>query len=53
VRDTPMWPFGLSMDTALTGRLVAAWMEWGGEARGPLRAYLQEVLDGALPQLPL
>jgi len=52
-RDTPMWPFGLSMDTALTGRLVSGWMEWGGEMRGPLREYLQEVLDGALPRLPL
>ena len=51
-RDTPMWPFGLSMDTALTGRLVHGWMEWGGEPRGPLRAYLQEVLDCAFPQQP-
>lgn len=50
-RTVPMWPFGLSMDTGLPARLIAGWVAWGGEARGPLGAYLGEVLDGALPPL--
>lgn len=49
-RRVPMWPFGLSMSTKLPGRLVEGWREWGGEARGPLSHYLDEVLDRALPR---
>lgn len=48
-REVPMWPFGLPMDTGLPARLIDGWMAWGGEARGPLSAYLGEVLDKALP----
>jgi hypothetical protein len=51
-RDVPMWPFGLTMDTALPARLIAGWIAWGGEARGPLGAYLGAVLDAGLPKLP-
>jgi predicted TIM-barrel fold metal-dependent hydrolase len=50
-RDVPMWPFGLPMDTGLPARLIDGWMAWGGETRGPLSAYLGEVLDKALPQV--
>jgi hypothetical protein len=49
-RNVPMWPFGLSMSTKLPGRLVEGWRQWGGEKRGPLREYLDEVLDAALPR---
>ena len=49
-RRVPMWPFGLSMSTKLPGRLVEGWRQWGGEARGPLSHYLDEVLDRALPR---
>lgn len=51
-REVPMWPFGLPMDTGLPARLIDGWMAWGGEARGPLSAYLGEVLDKALPKMP-
>ena len=46
-----MWPFGLSMDTGLPGRLIHGWIKWGGEDRGPLSAYLDDVLDQALPRV--
>lgn len=50
-RASPFWPFGLTLDSALGGRLVAGWLAWGGEERGPLSAYLGERLDAALPLL--
>ena len=50
-RSVPMWPFGLSMDTGLPGRLIHGWIKWGGEDRGPLSAYLDDVLDQALPRV--
>jgi hypothetical protein len=49
-RRVPMWPSGLSMSTTLPGRLVEGWRQWGGEARGPLSHYLDEILDQALPR---
>lgn len=49
--QAPMWPFGLAVRTDIAGRLVAGWLAWGGEDRGPLSAYLGEVLDAALPVL--
>ncbi len=51
-RPAPMWPFGVAVPTDIAGRLVAGWLAWGGEDRGPLGTYLAEVLDGALPDLP-
>lgn len=51
-RDAPMWPFGLPVDTRLCGRLVEGWIAWGGERRGPLRLYLAQILEQALPELP-
>ena len=51
-RSVPMWPFGIPMDTKLPSRLIYGWMKWGGEARGPLSAYLGEILDQALPAVP-
>jgi predicted TIM-barrel fold metal-dependent hydrolase len=49
-RRVPMWPFGLSMSTRLPGRLIEGWRQWGGERRGPLSHYLDDVLDAALPR---
>lgn len=49
-QPSPTWPHGLALDTALTGRLVHGWLAWGGEKRGPLRHYLEDVLREALPQ---
>lgn len=48
-RPSPMWPFGLDLDTRLSARLVHGWLQWGGGTRGPLRGYLEEILDGAMP----
>ena len=47
-----MWPHGLPMDSRLAARLVHGWVEWGGNERGPLRAYVQDILRRALPELP-
>jgi hypothetical protein len=44
----PTWPFGLPMRTELVGPLVHAWMEWGGSERGPLREYLDGLLEKEL-----
>jgi hypothetical protein len=51
-RRVPMWPFGLSISTKLPGRLVEGWRQWGGESRGPLSHYLDEILDQTLPRFP-
>lgn len=51
-RKSPFFPFGLDIGSATGGRLVEGWLAWGGEARGPLSAYLDEVLQRALPALP-
>ncbi|HEV3380889.1 MAG TPA: amidohydrolase family protein [Trebonia sp.] len=48
-QPSPAWPHGLSLDTALTARLVHGWLAWGGEKRGPLRRYLEDVLHESLP----
>lgn len=50
-RRSPFFPFGLELGSATGGRLVAGWLAWGGEGRGPLSAYLDEVLCAALPEL--
>lgn len=46
----PMFPFGLSADTGIPGRLVQAWLAAGGEEKQPLSAFLSAVLDKALPE---
>ena len=51
-RPSPFFPFGLEIGSATGGRLVAGWIAWGGEARGPLSVYLDEILQRALPSLP-
>ena len=45
----PMFPYGLTADTQIPGRLVRAWLAAGGETRQPLSAFLSAVLDKALP----
>ena len=50
-KSTPMWNFGLNLDSELPARLVAGWVAWGGSARGPLRHYLEDVLRTSLPAL--
>jgi hypothetical protein len=50
-KPSPTWPFGLPMGNALTARLLHGWLGWGGARRGPLSAYLDEVLAGALPEV--
>lgn len=46
----PMWPVGLDLDSSLPGRMVQGWVQWGGPDRGPLRHYLESVLDSGLPR---
>ena len=50
-KSTPMWDFGLNLDSELPARLVAGWVAWGGSARGPLRHYLEDVLRTSLPAM--
>ena len=47
----PMWPHGLGLDSRLPARMVAGWVAWGGPKRGPLRSYLEDVLQHALPEI--
>lgn len=44
-----MWPHGLLLDDALAGRLVNAWLGAGGDRIGPLRSYVERMLDEQLP----
>ncbi len=45
----PMFPYGLSADTRIPGRLVQAWLAAGGEQKQPLSAFVSAILDKALP----
>jgi amidohydrolase family protein len=51
-QPSPTWPHGLPLDSTLTGRLLHGWLAWGGENRGTLRRYLEDVLREALPEVP-
>lgn len=44
----PMFPFGLSVDTALPGRMVHAWLAAGGEQAGPLSAFVSRLIERGL-----
>lgn len=48
-RPAQFWPSGVELRDELPARLVAGWRAWGGPARGRLNAFLDEVLDEALP----
>ncbi|GLQ55602.1 amidohydrolase family protein [Devosia nitrariae] len=48
-RRSPFYPFGINVRSDIGGRLVHGWIAWGGETRGPLSHYIDEVLDKILP----